>query len=364
MFFYDAAKDITRFAKPITVEEVVSADDEFRDLALYGSNGKTMRQSLARTRLIATPIMHKGTRAIVDSVNTIDDLEYIAPAIHQLFKNLAKRHRKAVIYTDAPDAYGGSLVYELMSKFRKVLFSPSASATSSKDSLEHVMNILAMDANKHFAGERDVPYGDVLAHIRERWETHFKKIHGDSLRDTDIRVTRENNRIVARGAADKAMQGNLLVGGGSGGGPPLFHMLSSDRVKAQRKNLDDFNKHKGTGLESAILVLGFKFSTGVDVKGAAGEMHVLNVLPNNAMETQVKGRVLRNCSHASLPHSDWVVKYYMYSNPYPSSCDSVLAEYREKSDTVMNALQEIVKSASFGCRLFRAHHGHPVRQCL
>lgn len=269
MFFYDASLDPTRFARPETIHEIVtpSSSSEFMK-RVFRTKARRLRATFQRTRLVASDVMHRGTMAVVDSIDNMEDLRNVAPVLYRLIQNLAVRQGKAVVYTDTVDAFGAMMVYELLKKF---------------------------------AGEH---------------------------------------------------------------GAPLFSMLSRDGVSMQRRNLVDFNRHEGTGKSSAVLVLGAGFSTGVDVNGAAREMHVLNVLPNDAMEMQVKGRVLRNCSHARLPRkADWTIKYMMYEMDFPESCDAAVYDYRQKSDSIMKALADIVKFASFGCRLMSKHHGHSGSEC-
>lgn len=150
----------------------------------------------------------------------------------------------------------------------------------------------------------------------------------------------------------------------------LYQLTSRDGVSKRTKTVKDFNAHSGTGSSSAILVLGPQFSTGVDVHGGVGEMHILNVLPNDALQTQVRGRVQRNCSHGKLPHSDWTISYYQYKNLYEDevsgirSCDMVVEEYRRNIDSVMRALAAILQRASLGCKAMAKHHQQNPEECF
>jgi hypothetical protein len=233
--------------------------------------------------------------------------------------------------------------------------------------------MVADDAARHFMlVEKFVPERPTMQqYIMEIWNTVYDPIHPIH----DIRLRRERNSRILKAALNMAMEtvesqhGHVIPAASQQQRDPLFAMLSRDGVLAQRRNLNDFNDHMGKGAASAILVLGSSFSTGVDVNGAAAEMHVLDVLPNDAMETQVKGRVSRNCSHARLPKSQWVVKYLMYEtvfdqNELMPSCDTVLHDYKQRSDSIMKALADVVKLSSFGCRLMHKHHKHAVGDCL
>lgn len=127
-------------------------------------------------------------------------------------------------------------------------------------------------------------------------------------------------------------------------------LLTSDASVSQRANIiNTFNESNG----NPILVLGSRYSTGIDLKGAVAEMHILNVLPNHALETQAKGRVHRACSHARYSDlNEWVVRYYQYHLPNQGdtkkavSCDDVLSAYRKASDSVLSTLEHILRQAS------------------
>lgn len=115
---------------------------------------------------------------------------------------------------------------------------------------------------------------------------------------------------------------------------PLFYLKNDDSVGARSRTIEAFNKHGRTGehagqdrsqtppTASAVLVLGPAFSTGIDLKGAVREMHLLSVLPNVVLEEQARGRARRSCSHAGLPHIEWHVKYVQYHLHFEHQSDS------------------------------------------
>lgn len=151
---------------------------------------------------------------------------------------------------------------------------------------------------------------------------------------------------------------------------PLFHLSSSQRVGEQARTISEFNKHKGVNASSAIIVLGPQFSTGIDLHGAASSMHILNILPNDALDKQVRGRVHRSCSHGSLQQDEWIINYYQYKLDFAHpetgvrACDLTIDEYRAASDSVMRALSTILRNSSLGCPNMAAHHKHPVEDCV
>lgn len=93
---------------------------------------------------------------------------------------------------------------------------------------------------------------------------------------------------------------------------PILYLRNDDTKPDQRRVVQAFNRHPDVGRSSAILVLGPSYSTGIDLHGAAGEFHLLNVLPNFALEQQARGRVHRSCSHRGLPREEWRIFYYQY----------------------------------------------------
>ena len=148
-------------------------------------------------------------------------------------------------------------------------------------------------------------------------------------------------------------------------------MLMSNGLSAGQQSalVKKFNAHPGMGKESAILVLGPQFSTGVDLSGAAGSMHLLNVLPNDAIDVQARGRVQRSCSHRGLPKNEWTLQYYQYVSKFTDvssgvpSCDLVAQDYRRLGDSVMAALRTILLYSSLGCKAMAKHHKHGEEQC-
>lgn len=366
MFFYDAAFDTTRFPKSETFHEMIHPSADFVKLSLR-TKARRVRDTFTRTRLVASDLMHRGTMAVVDSIDTLEGLRDVSPVLYRLVTNLANRAGKAVVYTDTQDAFGAVMVYELLRKFSDRIFADIVEETD-----DEIAGYIADDATRHFLVEEGFkPDKTTLQqYTLELWNT----VYGPGIKARGGPVNRLRNRKIIQTALNMASD-RIESGVVPPENPrlqtheqPLYCMLSRDGVVAQRRNLKNFNAHMGEGKKSAILVLGASFSTGIDVNGAVAEMHVLDVLPNDAMETQVKGRVLRNCSHARLPKPQWMVKYMMYETVFDDSepiqsCDTLLYDYKEKSDSIMKALATIVKLSSFGCRLMSEHHRHERGDC-
>jgi hypothetical protein len=149
----------------------------------------------------------------------------------------------------------------------------------------------------------------------------------------------------------------------------VMHLHGGLTTAQQSAVVKRFNAHTGVGRDSAILVLGPQFSTGIDLSGAAGSMHLLNVLPNDAIDVQARGRVQRSCSHRDLPKGDWNIQYHQYVSRFTDvdtgvpSCDIVAQEFRRLGDSVMAALRTILRDSSLGCKAMAKHHRHQESEC-
>jgi hypothetical protein len=149
----------------------------------------------------------------------------------------------------------------------------------------------------------------------------------------------------------------------------VMHLHGGLTTAQQSAVVKRFNAHAGVGRDSAILVLGPQFSTGIDLSGAAGSMHLLNVLPNDAIDIQARGRVQRSCSHRDLPKGDWNIQYHQYVSRFTDvdtgvpSCDIVAQEFRRLGDSVMAALRTILRDSSLGCKAMAKHHRHQETEC-
>lgn len=276
MYFYDAAFDTTRYATGTSIIQEVEPSDAFIINALYRGDKKKLRDTFGRTRLVASDNVAKGTEAVVNAIETLEDLARDAPVVASMLRNLAERKKKAVIYSNVQPAFGSGFVHRILEKFK----------------------------------------------------------------------------------------GNANLGDG-----PILVLSNGLSASQQTALVKKFNAHPGTDKQSAILVLGPQFSTGVDLSGAAGSMHLLNVLPNDAINIQARGRVLRSCSHRGLPRDEWTIEYYQYVSKFTDvasgipSCDLVAQDYRRLGDSVMAALRKILRDSSLGCKAMANHHRHGEEEC-
>lgn len=115
------------------------------------------------------------------------------------------------------------------------------------------------------------------------------------------------------------------------------------------RDIKDFNATPvGDPSEAPILVLGGRRSTGVNLSGGVREMHILNVVSGSALDTQVRGRPFRMCSHKMFDNQeDWKITYFQYislsADNKQTTCDLAVRKVRKLTDQVMSKLKFLLR---------------------